>query len=134
MEYTDLTPSLQAAIVKAENIAIDELQSQRDFQPFILCGDTLDTIERIKTRDEEEMFEIAEELLGDMADSTTAILVYKDNIKLNDGTFEAIVCQLYDMNEDSGYSFGQLYRFGENKIEFLKKRLFLGEIRNLLMF
>lgn len=134
MEYTDLTPSLQAAIVKAENIAIEQLESQRDFEPFILCGDTLDTIERIKSRGEDEMFDMAEALLGDMADSETAILVYKDNIKLNDGTFEAIVCQLYDMNEDSGYSFGQLYRFGENKIEFLKKRLFLGEIRNLLMF
>ncbi|NML39197.1 hypothetical protein HHL17_18500 [Chitinophaga sp. G-6-1-13] len=134
MEYTNLSPSLQAAIEKAENIAIEQIQSQRDFEPFILCGELLDEIKRIKTRDTEEILEAAEEIIEDIDDSETAVLVYQDNIMLNDGTFEAIVCQIYNVDEDFGYSFGQIYRINEGKISFLNKRVFLGEVRNLLVF
>ncbi|MGN7824006.1 hypothetical protein ACTJJB_28030 [Chitinophaga sp. 22536] len=134
MEYTDLSPSLQAAMEKAENIATEQLQSLRDFNPFILCGESLDKIERIQSRETDEMFEMAEEIIGEMDDSETTVLTYPDTIMLNDGTFNAIVCQIYNVDEDFGYSFGQIYRIDAGKINFLNKRVFLGEVRNLLVF
>lgn len=134
MEYTHLSPSLQAAAVKAENIAIEQIQSQRDFNPFVLYGDSLDKLDRIQTRDTDEILEAAEEIIANIDDSETAVLVYQDNIMLNDGTFDAIVCQIYNVDEDFGYSFGQIYRISEGKINLLNKRVFLGEVRNLLVF
>lgn len=134
MEYTDLSPLLQAAFEKAENIAIEQLQSQRDFEPFILSGESLDEIKRIKNRDTDEILDMAEEIMEGIDDSETAMLVYPDNIMLNDGTFDAIVCQIYHVDEDFGYSFGQIYRISEGKINLLNKRVFLGEVRNLLVF
>ncbi|QJB31151.1 hypothetical protein HF324_07145 [Chitinophaga oryzae] len=134
MEYTDLTSSLQAAATKAENIAIEQIQSQRDFEPFILSGDSLDVMQRIKTRDMDEILDIAEELLSASDDSETAVLAYKDSITLNDGTFDAIVCQIYNVEEDNGYSFGLLYQIVNDNIRFLNKHVFLGKVRNLLIF
>lgn len=134
MEYTDLSPSLQAAIAKAENIAIEQIRSQRDFEPFILSGDPLDAIQRIKTRDMDGILDMAEELLSETDDSETAVLAYKDRISLNDGTFDAIVCQIYNVEEDTGYSFGQIYQIVDGHIRFLNKRVFLGKVRNLLIF
>ncbi|MBC9910277.1 hypothetical protein [Chitinophaga varians] len=134
MEYTDLSPSLQAAAVKAENIAVEQIQSLRDFDPFILCGESLDKIKRIQTRDTDEILEVAEEIIGEADDSETVVLAYPDTVMLKDGTFDAIVCQIYNVDEDFGYSFGQIYRIDEGKINFMNKRVFLGEVRNLLVF
>ena len=40
----------------------------------------------------------------------TVVLIYKDVIKLNYGSFDGIISQIYNVDEDSSYSFGLLYK------------------------
>ena len=67
-------------------------------------------------------------------DEETVVLIFKEIIELNDGSFDAIVSQVYNVDEDSAYSFGLLYKIEDNKIIFLNKRVFLGEVRNCLIY
>ena len=67
-------------------------------------------------------------------DEETVVLIYKDVIKLNDGSFDGIISQIYNVDEDSGYSFGLLYKLEDHKISFLNKRVFLGDVRNCLIY
>jgi hypothetical protein len=76
---------------------------------------------------------MAEEEIEDL-DEETVVLIYQNKIQLNDGNFDAIVSQIYNVEEDSGYSFGLIYKIEDAKIKFLNSRIFLGNVRNCLVF
>ncbi|WP_108867172.1 hypothetical protein [Aquimarina aquimarini] len=134
MKYSDLDKKLQEAIEKAENIAIENIKEHQSFMPFILHGEKMNKVKKIVSKNIDEIIDIAEEEIAEMEDSDIVILIYQDIIRLNDGDVNSIVSQVYGFEEDSGYSFGLGYRIGKDKIQFLNKRVFLGEIRNFLMF
>ncbi|MDO3425579.1 hypothetical protein QWT87_11830 [Chryseobacterium sp. APV1] len=131
MEFEELEQELQSEIEKAEEIAIENIQNGVDFSPFIYFGEK--NIKKLKADSLDEAIEMAEEEIEDIEEETV-VLIYKNNIQLNDGNFDAIVSQVYNVDEDSGYSFGLVYKIEDNKIKFLNKRVFLGNIRNCLIF
>ncbi|RAV29187.1 hypothetical protein [Sinomicrobium soli] len=131
MEYTNLDKRLQLVIEQAEELAIESIQSGSEFSPYIFYDEK--KIKRIVSNNLEEAIDIAEDEIENM-NSKTVVLVFHDIVKLNDGSFKAIISQLYDEDEDSGYSYGLLYKIENSRIKFLNKRVFLGEVRNCLIF
>lgn len=135
MKYNDLNDKLKLKIENAEKIAIESIRDNNNFSPYIVYGKDMHKIKRLISNSIDETIDTAEETIDEICDETeTAILVYKDMVKLNDGTFDAIILQVYDDEEESGYSFGQLYKIIDSKISFLNERIFLGDIRNLILF
>ena len=135
MKYKELKKDIKNTIEKAEEIAIKNLSEDIEFSPYYIYGENSNKLKKLIASNIEEALEIAEETIEEIDDETeTVVLIYKEKVKLNDGTFDAIVSQVYNIDEDSGYSFGLLYKYSNNKIEFLNERVFLGNIRNLFMF
>lgn len=135
MIYNDLNDKLKIKIENAEKLAIESISNNNTFSPYIVYGKDMKKIKRLISNSIDEAIDIAEVVIDEISDETeTAILVYKDKIKLNDGTFNAIICQVYDDDEESGYSFGQIYKIINSKLSFSNERIFLGEIRNLILF
>lgn len=126
-----LNPNLQAEVEKAEEIAISYILSNIKYSPFISFGNThlkkfvADTLDEAIDAAVDEIENLEEE---------TVVLVFHELIRLHDAKLDGIVSQVYNVDEDTGYSFGLLYKIEEGKIEFLKNRVFLGEIRNCLIF
>lgn len=131
MQYEELEKELQLEIEKAEEIAIGYLQERINYSPFIYFGDN--NIKKFIADSLDEAIELATEEIEGM-DEETVVLIYKETIELNDGDFDAIVSQIYNVNEDSAYSFGLLYKIESDTIKFLNKRVFLGDIRNCLIY
>lgn len=125
MKFSDLTEKLQTMTAEAEDFAIASLQEGVAFSPFIFYGEK--KIVRIIVDDIDEAHDVIED-----SGEESAIFVYHDIIDLKDGSFDAIVTQIHDEDEDTGYSFALLYRIIDNKMQFLNERIFLGEIRNAL--
>lgn len=135
MKYKELKKDIKNTIEKAEEIAIKNLSEGIEFSPYYIYGENSNKLKKLIAGNIEEALEIAEETIEEIDDDTeTVVLIYKEKVKLNDGTFDAIVSQVYNIDEDSGYSFGLLYKYLNNKFEFLNERVFLGNIRNLFMF
>ncbi|MCX2429426.1 hypothetical protein [Pedobacter sp. GR22-10] len=131
MEFEELETKLQSAIEKAEEVAIENIQVGIDFSPFIIFDEK--EIKKFKADSLDDAIDMALEEIGSLEEETV-VLIYKDVIKLNDGSFDGIISQIYNVDEDSGYSFGLLYKLEDNKISFLNKRVFLGDVRNCLIF
>lgn len=131
MEFEDLEKYLQSEVEKAEEIAIENIQNGVDFSPFIYFGEK--NIKKVIADSLDEAIEMAEEEIEDIQEETV-VLIYKNTITLNDGSFDAIVSQVYNQDEESGYSFGLVYKIEDNKMKFLNKRVFLGNIRNCLIY
>jgi hypothetical protein len=131
MEFEELETTLQSEIEKAEEIAIENIQAGMNFSPFIIFGEK--EIKKFKADSLEDAVDMALEEIESLEEETV-VLIYKDVIKLNDGSFDGIVSQIYNVDEDSGYSFGLLYKIEDNKIRFLNKRVSLGDVRNCLIF
>lgn len=131
MQYEKLEKALQLEIEKAEEIAIGYIQERINYSPYIYFGEN--NIKKFVADSLDEAIETAiEEIEG--LDEETVVLIFKEVIELNDGSFDAIVSQIYNIDEDSAYSFGLLYKLEDNKIMFLNKRVFLGEVRNCLIY
>ncbi|MCS4225905.1 hypothetical protein [Sphingobacterium sp. BIGb0165] len=130
MQYEELEKELQVEIEKAEEIAIGYIQKRIDYSPFIYFVDN--NIKKFIADSLDDAIELATEEIEGM-DEETVVLIYKETIELNDGDFDAIVSQIYNVNEDSAYSFGLLYKIESDTIKFLNKRVFLGDIRNCLI-
>jgi len=131
MEFLELKKELKQAVEQAEEYAIASLQSSNDFFPYIFSGDK--KIKKIIEDTIDDAIEIAHEEIEDMEEETV-IFVYKEAIELADGKFDAIVTQVFNDDEDHGYSFALIYRIINNKISFLNQRVSLGNIRNVLIF
>jgi len=128
MEFEDLEKDLQAEVEKGEEIAIENIQNGVRFSPFIYFGE-----KNIKKMIADSLDEMAEEEIESI-DEETVVLIYSNKITLKDGSFDAIVSQVYNVDEGSGYSFGLVYKIEDNKMKFLNKRVFLGNVRNCLIF
>lgn len=122
---------MQLFIEKAEDIAVESISNNIDFAPYIYYG--IKKIKRMNGDSLGESIKLAEEEIDNM-DDETVVLVFQDLVKLNDGSFNAIISQIYNQDEDYGYSFGLIYRIENGMIKFLNKRVFLGNIRNCLVF
>lgn len=131
MEYSNLRDELKHAVEIAEELAIESIKNNVDFSPYIFSGDK--QIRRFFSDSLEDAIENAIEEIENMEEETV-VLIFKDTIALKDGSFDAIVSQIYNDDEDFGHSFGLLYKIEDNTIKFLNKRVFLGEIRNCLIF
>lgn len=132
MNFTDLRKDLQQMVVDAEEYAIKSIQESNDFTPYIYTEGN--KLKKIITDDLEEAIETAHEIIEEDIEEETAIFVYNDCIEFKDGEITAIVLQIFDFNEDFGYSFGLGYNIENNTIKFLNQRVFLGNIRNVLIF
>jgi len=131
MKFEELEITLQSEVEKAEEIAIKYIQDGINLPPFIIFGEK--EIKKFKADSQDDAIDMAlEEIEG--LEEETVILIYKDVIKLNDGSFDGIVSQIYNVDEDFGYSFGLLYKIEDNKISFLNERVYLGDVRNCLIF
>jgi len=131
MDFEDLEKELQSEVERGEEVAIEYIQSGVQFSPFIYFGEK--NIKKLVADSLDEALEMAEEEIEDIGEETV-VLIYKNKITLNDGSFDAIVSQVYNVDEESGYSFGLVYKIEDNKIKFLNKRVFLGNVRNCLIF
>lgn len=129
MKFSDLTEKLQAMTAEAEDFAIASLQEGVAFSPFIFYGEK--KIVRIIADDIDQAIDEAHDIMEDSGEES-AIFVYHDIIDLKDSSFDAIVTQIHDEDEDTGYSFALVYRIIDNKMQFLNERISLGEIRNAL--
>ncbi|AZA98273.1 hypothetical protein EG359_01045 [Chryseobacterium joostei] len=131
MEFTALRNELQQAIAQAEEYAIGNLQESITFSPYIFLGEK--NIRKILADNIDKAIETAQEEIEDLTQETV-VFVYSDVVKLADGECNAIVTQLFNEDEDNGYSYGLLYKMENNKITFSNQRVFLGNIRNCLIF
>ncbi|TNH02267.1 hypothetical protein [Testudinibacter sp. TR-2022] len=131
MEFINLKDDLKKSVEQAEEYAIINLQNNVKFSPYISFGEK--KIQKIIADSVDEAIEIAQEEIEDL-DEETVVFVYKDKIQLTDGTFDAIITQLFNEDEESGYSYGLAYKIENGKISFLNKHIFLGNIRNCLVF
>lgn len=129
MKFSDLTEKLQKMTTNAEDFAIESLREGAIFSPFIFYGEK--KITRIIANDIGEAIDQAHDVMEDSGEET-GIFVYHDVIDLGEDPFDAIITQIHDEDEDSGYSFALVYRIIDDKIQFLNERVFLGEIRNVL--
>ncbi|WP_312076434.1 hypothetical protein [Chryseobacterium sp.] len=131
MEFKELSNKLQAFTIDAEEYAIKAIQENIKFSPYIFLGSR--KMKKIIAENLDEVVEIATEEIEELEEETV-VLIYHDKVKLNDGEFDGIISQIYDIDEDSAYSFGLLYKIESNTINFLNKRVFLGKVRNCLIF
>ena len=131
MEFVNLKDDLKKSVEQVEEYAVINLQNNMDFSAYISLGEN--KIQKIITDSVDEAIEIAQEEIEDL-DEETVVFVYKDTIQLTDGTFDAIITQLFNEDEESGYSYGLVYKIENGKISFLNKHVFLGNIRNCLIF
>ncbi|WP_250254285.1 hypothetical protein [Chryseobacterium sp. Marseille-Q3244] len=131
MKFEELNPVLQAEIEKAEEIAIGYIHSNIKYSLFISFGNT--HLKKIIADTLDEAIDAAVDEIENLEEETV-VLVFHELIRLNDTNLDGIVSQVYNIDEDTGYSFCLLYKIQEGKIEFLKNRVFLGEIRNCLIF
>ncbi|WBV56143.1 hypothetical protein PFY10_18245 [Chryseobacterium daecheongense] len=131
MEFEDLEKDLQAEVEKGEEIAIENIQNGVRFSPFIYFGEK--NIKKMIADSLDEAIEMAEEEIESI-DEETVVLIYSNKITLKDDSFDAIVSQVYNVDEGSGYSFGLVYKIEDNKMKFLNKRVFLVNVRNCLIF
>lgn len=135
MEYEKLDQALKTRAEEAINMALDLLSLSLPIMPFILYGQANNKLERFQLDDLEEAIELANEFIDEIEDGTrVAILCYLDMVQLNDGDFKAIIVQVYSTDEDTGYSFAQVYQLIENNIQLSNQKIFLGAIRNVLVF
>jgi hypothetical protein len=131
MEFEELPLELKQSVEDAETYAIAATQDNTLFSPYIFLGSN--AIQKIIADDIDEAIEMAQEEIEAMGEETV-VFVYRDIVKLADGSFDAIVTQLFNVDEDNGYSFGLIYKIADDKISFLNKRIFLGNIRNCLVY
>jgi hypothetical protein len=129
MEFIDLHDNLKQAVETAEQYAIMSIQNGVNITPYISLGEN--KIQKIIAEDIDTAIEAAQAEIEDL-DAETVVFIYNDTLELADGTYEAIVSQLFNEDEDNGYSFGLAYKI--EKIVFLNKRVFLGNIRNCLVY
>lgn len=129
MKFLDLPKELQQLTQQAEEYAIVAIQNEIEFSPYIYYPEK--KMVKIQAEDIEEAIDTAYDLIED-SEQEKAIFVYHDHIELKDGLFDAIVTQIHSEDEDNGYSFALIYRYNDNKTEFLNERIFLGGIRNAL--
>lgn len=136
MDYNSIAPQLKRLSEKAIDIALEIVRTEgAKLHPFVIYGNDSDKLERFIVDSNDEALEAAIEFIEEIEDGSEAVVyVFKDLIQLNDGKFDAIIVQIYGTDEDNGYSFGQLYRVADNKIQLLNEKVFLGEIRNILVF
>lgn len=135
MKYSELNNRIKTVVEKAENLAITGISNDIDISPFLVYGGNSDKIKRLIVDSIDEAIDLTEEELEELEEETnTVVLTFKDKISLKDGTFDSIIYQIYDTDEDDGYSFGQIYKIENGKIVFLNEKVFLGKIRNLLIF
>ncbi len=66
MRYSDLNKKLQEAVDKAENIAIENIQENQSFIPFILYGEKTSQIKKILAKNIDEIIDVAEEEIVEM--------------------------------------------------------------------
>ena len=131
MEFIDLHDNLKQAVETAEQYAIMSIQNGVNITPYLSLGEN--KIQKIIAEDIDTAIEAAQEEIEDL-DAETVVFIYNDTLELADGTYEAIVSQLFNEDEDNGYSFGLAYKREDKKIVFLNKRVFLGNIRNCLVY
>lgn len=135
MEYSNLSKRIKVVVEKVENLVITELVDNSDYNPFLIYGEDSDKIKRLMVNSIDEAIELAEDEIEIIEDNTkTIVLTFKDKIALNDGIFDTIIYQIYDIDEIDGYSFGQIYNIENDEMVFLNKKIFLGKIRNPLAF
>lgn len=135
MEFLELNNEIKEVIEKAEEIAVNNLKNEIEFYPYFVFGNENYKIKKIITDSIEEAIELAIEEIEEIEDETeTVVLIYKEKVELKDGLFDAIISQVYNMDEDNGYSYALLYKVESGKIIFLNERIFLGNIRNVLVF
>jgi hypothetical protein len=131
MEFIDLNDNLRQAVEEAEQYAIMNIQSGVTINPYISLGEN--KIQKIIAEDIDTAIEVANEEIEDL-NTETVVFIYEDTIELADGNCQAIVSQLFNEDEDNGYSFGLAYKIEDKKIVFLNNRVFLGNIRNCLVY
>ncbi len=125
MEYITLNNEIKIVIEKAEEIAISNLKNGIEFHSYLIYGKESDSIKKLISDSIEETIELAEEIIEKIDDDTeTVVLIYKEKIELKDGLFDAIVSQVYNMDEDNGYSYALIYKVENDKIKFLNNHLF----------
>jgi hypothetical protein len=137
MEYEKLNVNLKDIAQKALNTALDSLDNGKNtFSPFLIYEkDKKVKLKRFQSGNSAEAFNMALEYIEDMEDAPFAIaLAYMDDVTLKDGRFPAIMINIYGDEEDSGYSYGQIYKIEAGAIMLLNKIMFLGNIRNALLF
>jgi predicted SnoaL-like aldol condensation-catalyzing enzyme len=135
MEYQLLNEKIRIQTEKALDLSIDSLSNGQSFSPFVLYGKEGDKLERFFAESLDQVIEAAVEFIEDIEDgSKIVILCFMDKVKLNDGTFDAVITQIYGSDEDKGYSFGHVYKIDNDKLQFLNKVIYLGDIRNCLVY
>ena len=111
------------------------MRKNQSFSPFIIYGKEFNKPERLMVNSIDEGIDIAVEFIEELSDgSEIVIFCYNEKIKLADGDVDAIITQIYGADEENGYSFAHAYKITNNEIVFLNKVIFLGNIRNFLVY
>jgi len=136
LDYNKISSELKKVSEKPIEIALDIISTENsELHSFVIYGKNSDKLERFACNSGDEALDAAIEFIKEIEDgSENVVYVFKETIELNDGEFDAIVVHVYGIDEDSGYSFGQLYRINDQKIQLMNEKVFLGKIRNVLAF
>jgi len=131
MKFIELREDLQKLVLLSEEYAIKHLEQEDTFFPYIFVEEN--KIQRLLIEDLDVAIEEGHDIISDL-DIDTGVLVYQDLISFSDGDVEAIVVEIHDMEEDNGYSFALGFKREGGKLLFLNEHVFIGNIRNCLIF
>lgn len=136
MDYYKISSELKKVFEEAIEIALDTVSTENsELHSFVIYGKNSDKLERFACDSGDEALDAAIEFIEEIDDgSENVVYAFKETIELNDGEFDTIVVHVYGIDEDTGYSFWQLYRVNDHKIQLMNEKVFLGKIRNVLVF
>lgn len=135
--FEDLEPEWRALIGEAFDTALGSMAVGKvTFAPFVIeVEEGARRMTRIQAGDGETAFETAVEFIEELEGAPDLVaLAYPDRVNLMDGSFDAVVVNVYPDEAESGLSYAQLFKAEEGGVVRLKKVMCLGEVRNVLVF
>lgn len=131
MKFKELREDLQKLVLLSQEYAIKCLEFDNHFSPYIFIEEN--KIQKLLINDLDIAIEEGQDIISDL-DIATGILVYQDIVSFKDGDVDAIVVQIHDLDEDNGYSYAQGFKRENDRLLFLQEHIFIGNIRNCLVF
>lgn len=138
MDYNNLSEEIRKFVDEVSNVAVGYLKKGEMFSPFLASRhDGKNKMNKYQGGSLDKALELAENDIQNLT-ADICVLTYIDTITLKDKGKEskstAIIFQIYGMEEDNGYSFALVYKFEGDRFFVANEKVFLGNIRNILIF
>lgn len=134
MEIKDFNPDIQKLVNEAFDIALDNITLTGHLTTFVATrNESKKSLTKFNASTKEEAFQAAQEFIED-CNADTAVLAYQSTVRVGDKEHEGVICQIYDQDMDFGHAYAVLFRKNGNSMEVSDNKIYLGEVRNVLVY